>query len=50
MAETVLILEDDPGVARLQRLRLERAGYAVHTAAIPDEALARIRAVDRREL
>jgi signal transduction histidine kinase len=44
VTETVLILEDDPGVARLQRLRLERAGYAVHTAATPEEALAHIRA------
>ena len=41
---TVLILEDDPGVARLQRLRLERAGFAVEAVASPDDALARIRA------
>jgi two-component system, LuxR family, sensor kinase FixL len=42
-AETVLILEDDPGVARLQRLRLERAGFAVEAVTTPDDALARIR-------
>ena len=42
-AESVLILEDDPGVARLQRLRLERAGYAVVAVATPVEALDRLR-------
>jgi PAS domain S-box-containing protein len=42
-AGTVLILEDDQGVARLQQRRLERAGYAVVTAGSPDEALAQIR-------
>jgi len=36
---TVLILEDDEGVARLERLRLERAGYATILAATPVEAL-----------
>ena len=36
---TVLILEDDAGVARLERLRLERAGYATALAASPEEAL-----------
>ena len=41
--ETVLILEDDPGVARLQRLRLERAGYTVVAVTTPAEALARLR-------
>jgi two-component system, LuxR family, sensor kinase FixL len=40
---SVLILEDDDGVARLQRLRLERAGFAVTVSATPDEALARVR-------
>jgi PAS domain S-box-containing protein len=39
----VLILEDDAGVARLQRLRLERAGFAVEAVTAPDDALARIR-------
>lgn len=32
-AETVLVLEDDPGVATLQQRRLERAGYRVLAAA-----------------
>jgi signal transduction histidine kinase len=41
---TVLILEDDPGVARLQRLRLERAGYAVDAVTTPAAALDRLRA------
>ncbi len=36
---TVLILEDDAGVARLERLRLERAGYTAVVAASPEEAL-----------
>jgi two-component system, LuxR family, sensor kinase FixL len=40
--DTVLILEDDPGVARLQRLRLERAGFAVESVVTSDEALAHI--------
>ena len=42
--EHVLILEDDPGVARLQRLRLERAGYAVAAVTTPAQALDRLRA------
>ena len=42
-AETVLILEDDAGVARLQRLRLERAGFAVEAVTTSDDALSRIR-------
>src|SRR5512135_96143 len=42
-SETVLIVEDDPGVARLERLRLERAGYRAATAAAPEEALEAIR-------
>jgi two-component system, LuxR family, sensor kinase FixL len=44
--ETVLILEDDLGVARLQRMRLERAGYAVRVSATPDEAMAQVWAGD----
>ncbi|HVK08523.1 MAG TPA: response regulator, partial [Gemmataceae bacterium] len=40
---TVLILEDDPGVARLQRRRLERAGFAVEAETTTDGALARLR-------
>ena len=43
-AATVLILEDDPGVAQLQRRRLERAGYAVEAVTTADAALARLRA------
>ncbi|HEY2787787.1 MAG TPA: ATP-binding protein [Fimbriiglobus sp.] len=42
--ETVLILEDDKGVALLQERRLERAGYAVVVTATPEQALARVRA------
>jgi signal transduction histidine kinase len=42
--ENVLILEDDPGVARLQRLRLERAGYVVTAVTTPAVALDRLRA------
>jgi signal transduction histidine kinase len=42
--ETVLIVEDDAGVARLQERRLERAGYATLHAAAPDAALELIRA------
>ncbi len=40
---TVLILEDDPGVARLQQRGLERAGYVAVTAETSDGALARVR-------
>jgi PAS domain S-box-containing protein len=39
----ILILEDDPGVARLQQRRLERAGYTVLTTLTPEEALGRLR-------
>ena len=39
---TILLVEDDPGVARLERLRLERAGYAVATAATAEEGLDRV--------
>jgi signal transduction histidine kinase/CheY-like chemotaxis protein len=42
-AETILILEDDAGVARLERLRLERAGYAVEAVTTPATALDRLR-------
>lgn len=38
----VLILEDDSGVAYLQRRQLLRAGYAVSEATTPEEALATI--------
>jgi signal transduction histidine kinase len=39
-AETVLILEDEPGVARLQQRRLERAGYQTRWAATAADARA----------
>jgi PAS domain S-box-containing protein len=35
----ILIVEDDPGVARLEQLELERAGYSVLAAATASEAL-----------
>ena len=41
---TVLILEDDEGVARLERLRLERAGYSTVLAATAAEAIQAIEA------
>jgi PAS domain S-box-containing protein len=40
---TILVVEDDPGVARLQRRHLERAGYRVLTAATAEEGLQRVR-------
>ena len=39
---TILLLEDDPGVARLEQLRLERAGFAVVTATTAEEGLEQI--------
>ena len=39
---TILLVEDDPGIARLEQLRLERAGYAVVTAATAEEGLEQI--------
>ena len=39
----VLVLEDDEGVATLERKRLERAGYAVDVVSTPAEALEKIR-------
>lgn len=41
---TVLILEDDPGVSRLQSRSLERSGYAVATSGTTEEALKKIQA------
>ena len=35
---TILVLEDDPGIGRLQRLQLERAGYRVELASNTAEA------------
>ena len=39
---TILLVEDDPGIARLERLRLERAGYTVATAATAEEGLRKV--------
>src|SRR6516165_6390944 len=38
----ILLVEDDAGVARLERLRLERAGYSVVAALTAEEGLERI--------
>ncbi len=45
MAESgrILVVEDDPGVARLERMRLERAGYTVAVAASSAQALSELR-------
>src|ERR1041384_1286950 len=43
-ANLVLVVEDDTGVATLQRRRLERAGYRVTACATAAEALRRVRA------
>jgi PAS domain S-box-containing protein len=39
---TILLVEDDPGVARLEQLRLERAGYTVATAATAEAGLQKV--------
>jgi PAS domain S-box-containing protein len=39
---TVLVLEDDPGIAKLERLRLQRAGYAVEVATTAEDAWQRV--------
>ena len=44
---TILILEDDEGVALLERRRLERAGFDVAVATTPDEARERL---ERRDI
>src|SRR5437773_6497604 len=41
---TLLVVEDDPGVARLQQRRLERAGYNVVVAGDAAAALDKVRA------
>ncbi|HEY3900255.1 MAG TPA: response regulator [Chthoniobacter sp.] len=41
---TVLVLEDDPGIGRLQRLQLERAGFQVELTTSTSEARARLAA------
>lgn len=38
-AGRIIIIEDDDGVAALQRRRLERAGYEVRTFSAPEEAV-----------
>jgi signal transduction histidine kinase len=38
----VLVLEDDPGISRLQRIHLERAGYRVDVATTTAVALAKV--------
>ncbi|MFO0841996.1 MAG: response regulator, partial [Gemmataceae bacterium] len=43
---TVLIVEDDPGVMRLQQVRLERAAYRCKVATTAAEALALVREGD----
>jgi PAS domain S-box-containing protein len=43
-AATLLIVDDDPGLLRLAARALERAGYAVATAASGAEALAAVKA------
>jgi PAS domain S-box-containing protein len=39
---TILLVEDDPGVARLEQLRLERAGFEVVVATTAAEGLERV--------
>jgi PAS domain S-box-containing protein len=39
---TILLVEDDSGVARLEQIRLERAGYRVVTALTAEEGLDRV--------
>jgi PAS domain S-box-containing protein len=42
-AATVLIVEDDPGIAELERGRLEETGYAARVAGTVEEALDEVR-------
>jgi CheY-like chemotaxis protein len=42
--KTILLVDDEPMVRRVMRLGLEKAGYAVRTAANGEEALAELRA------
>jgi len=42
--ETILVVEDEPGIARLVQDYLERAGFAVASASTGEEALAQARA------
>src|SRR4051812_2236435 len=43
---TILIVEDDPGIAELEKDRLEEAGYAIRVATTADEALEEVRRRD----
>src|SRR5260370_17148085 len=40
---TILIVEDDPGIAELEKLRLEDVGYRIVLAATAEEAIRKIR-------
>src|SRR5260370_40757345 len=40
---TILIVEDDPGIAELEKLRLEDVGYRIVLAATAGEAIRKIR-------
>ncbi|MEI7684563.1 MAG: PAS domain S-box protein [Planctomycetota bacterium] len=40
---TILIVEDDEGIAELEKIQLERANYAVAMATTVDEAMAQLR-------
>ena len=42
-ARLVLVVEDDPGIAELEQVYLERAGFSVLTAATATEAMTRLR-------
>ncbi len=39
---SILLVEDDPGVARLEQIRLERAGYSVVAAVTAEEGLEQV--------
>jgi len=42
---TVMVVDDDPGILRLLTMRLEAAGYAVHSAESAERALALLAAI-----
>src|SRR5436853_5469163 len=41
--ETILVVEDDRGVARLEQKQLQRAGYSVVCAGTAEEALSQLK-------
>ena len=41
--ETILLIEDDPSVLEMSKTMLERLGYSVLTAALPNEAIELVR-------